>query len=439
MIERLIENYKILELINHGDQTAVYKAVDLSLKRLVLAKVLNREAASQPRTAENFRREASVLARFNHSSVPALYALKEIDGEIFMFAEFPEGETLESILRRGEISAEKASKICAQIFDSFDVAHQNEIFHGALHGADIVVNDSGGVKILNFGAFAGNESVKTADKIKNDIRLVAILIYEMLSGEKFFASGGEIQKSGTAVLPEHLSVVKNTLPEKIGVIISDVLRPKKIDPFQTIGAFRAALTANGFDVSSEKINDFTAGDADKSKKLWESDPGVFAAQPLKDVVAVGSFENQTKRSISEAAKRRTSSASQKSVSLSYKIAGAAVLLVLVTHFVWQFSFIQKENLRAAETDFQATLPIEKSAANEPNQLSAEIKTEVPPKPIENELIEEDEESPKPIKIVKIEVPSVKRATETKAVPKNKSARETHAERLRRAEKLLTGF
>ena len=450
MIGKLVENYKILEQLSDNDQTAVFKAVDLSLKRLVLIKVLEQKSAENQLLAENFRREAAVLARFVHPAVPTLHTLMEINDEIFMIAEFPEGETLENILRREKFSAEKASKICAQIFDCLESAHKIEIFHNGLQSDDIVVSDAGMIKILNFGAFAGNDSVKAIDKIKTDIRSVAVLIYEMLSGKKLFAANVQAAEIETAILPEHLSVVKSDLPAKIGAVISEVLRPKKFDPFQTVGAFRAALTTSGFDVSSGEKIDFKSESAEETKKISENSTNISAEQQNfeKDsaVYTVSFSENQVDRPINDFGKAPSDLISEKNSSSRYKIAGAAVLLVLVTHFVWQFSFIQEENLRAAETEFELIQPIGKPGADDQNKRAAEIETEAPIKTIEPEIVQEDddEESPKPIKIVKTVQPSVRRQSETKSVPKNKAAREmpvreTRAERLRRAEKLLTGF
>lgn len=109
---------------------------------------------------------------------------------------------------------------------------------------------------------------------------------------------------------------------------------------------------------------------------------------------------------------------------------AAILAVFVVHFAWQFSFVQKENLRIAEdsmNDAQLNAPV---ADVPPIEETVEIKTDSAPK---KPIIEEPAKSVLPAKYAP---PPVK----TPSPEMNKKAvRDLRSERLRRAEKLLTGF
>ncbi len=450
MIGKLIKNYKILEKINRNAQTSTYKAVDLSLNRQVLVKVLEKDAAQKVEAANNFRREGAVLARLAHSSVPTLHALTEIDGELLMIAEFTEGETLDQIVRREKIAEKRAASISAQILDSLEYAHKNGIFHNNLKSSDIVIGDAGTVKILNFGAFEQNESAALNDKIKNDAQSAVAVIFEMLTGKNF--SGAELERLKSEYhngAKTKSALEKSDVNEKAVGALGDFLRGSK----QTINALRAALINSGFDVSGAKnienslLNPFTKNDSEKIP------PPLQIEELIEDKsfaeVTVSFSDNQKTPLVGDSEVLK--SAPDKSSASRYKIAGAAVLVVLVAHFIWQFSFIQNEYLRAAETSAEAAQPVVSSAeANAAPQI-AETKNEFSPPPntidfaakspeITNPETDEDEKTPKPIKIVQ---PAGKRQTETdrnvKSAPKNKLPRETASERLRRAEKLLTGF
>ena len=112
----------------------------------------------------------------------------------------------------------------------------------------------------------------------------------------------------------------------------------------------------------------------------------------------------------------------------YKIV-AAILAVFVLHFAWQIWFVQKENLRAVEDSLKNSqievLPVER----QPKEDVPEIKIDLAEK-IENEKVSKNSLP------IKFSPPENKRPqTELKRNP----ARESKSERLRRAEKLLTGF
>lgn len=120
----------------------------------------------------------------------------------------------------------------------------------------------------------------------------------------------------------------------------------------------------------------------------------------------------------------------------YKVAGAAICGMIVLHFAWQFSFIQSEKLRAAESAVKAVLPEKTAVEIEKNQPVISEKNELI-EPIENMKNSGDFSSEKAAQ------PKVYRQSETKPAPsetvRKKEIPESKNERLRRAEKLLTGY
>lgn len=113
----------------------------------------------------------------------------------------------------------------------------------------------------------------------------------------------------------------------------------------------------------------------------------------------------------------------------YKIA-AAILAIFVLHFVWQFSFIQRENLRVTEDSLGSARFDVAPVESQPNVTPAEIKTDLTAKKTRVK------ETVKKVTPVKYSPPESKSPP---IEPKKKAAREPKSERLRRAEKLLTGF
>lgn len=113
----------------------------------------------------------------------------------------------------------------------------------------------------------------------------------------------------------------------------------------------------------------------------------------------------------------------------YKMA-AAIFAIFVLQFVWQFSFIQSEKLRNVEKILK-NIQIE--------ELPVEIKTDEKPVEVKTDYAEKKSEVKSPAKNIQPIVYSQPENKPVQEIIKKKTSRETKSERLRRAEKLLTGF
>lgn len=115
----------------------------------------------------------------------------------------------------------------------------------------------------------------------------------------------------------------------------------------------------------------------------------------------------------------------------YTIAGAAIFAIIVLHFVFQFTFIQSENFRSALISIQPE-PI--------REKSLEIKIEENTSKLDKNIKKVDGNVSKieTINSPKTVAPQQPKIIPSKTVVEKKEPRETRAERLRRAEKILTG-
>jgi serine/threonine protein kinase len=450
MIGRSIGNYKILEKLSRTEEIGVYKAVDLLLNRNVVVKALEREFLHRPKLAESFRYESAILAKLDHKSIPHLYSMTAVDDELFMISEFLDGETLDRVLLRDvKLSFETSVAVFTQVFDCVEYTHKNGVAHGSLKNSNIMLTDDGNVKILGYGASETslNRTKKDISDKENDIHALAWMVYESLTGKKSFDAGQSVDRN---------------ISYAVESVIKRALTTNSTEKFKSVTEFRTALISAGFAVADDKTKSSkqkTAADAPKSavKSAKANSESKFiiinpiaVAEDVKNIPVQQSEPLSIKPIKLRNRARTTAAISKKAGQKRYMFAAAAIVAVLVLHSFWQFSYIQSENLRTAK-EIMKTIQSEK--------LLTEVELLTPPavSKVEPQMIEEKSgDEPKKADIVVAEKTSqseknVQRANyrqnEVKSAPaaiappvtKKKAVPESKTERLRRAEKLLTGM
>ena len=148
--------YVILEEIGRGGMGVVYLAEDERLGRRVALKSLPHAAAADPAFRERLRREARAAATLSHPDIAVVYALEEIDDQIFVVSEYVPGRTLREELQEGPIEDARVAAIVGDIAGALAAAHAAGIVHRDLKPENIIlpgagIRESGSVKIVDFG------------------------------------------------------------------------------------------------------------------------------------------------------------------------------------------------------------------------------------------------------------------------------------------------
>jgi serine/threonine protein kinase len=84
----------------------VYRAKDTKLGREVAIKLLLEEVSADPERLARFEREAKVLASLNHPHLVTIFSVEQVGDTRFFTMELVEGETLETVLSGGALSAQ---------------------------------------------------------------------------------------------------------------------------------------------------------------------------------------------------------------------------------------------------------------------------------------------------------------------------------------------
>ncbi|MDO7786183.1 Stk1 family PASTA domain-containing Ser/Thr kinase [Desulforamulus aquiferis] len=205
--------YEILEQLGGGGMALVWKGKDTFLNRLVTVKVLRPEYASDEDFVRRFRREAQAIASLSHPNIVSIYDVGQENDSYYLVMEYVEGENLKDLIRReAPLEPARAIQIGRQIADALEHAHENNIIHRDVKPHNILITRSGRAKLTDFGIAQASASTLThTDTIvgsvhyispeqargepagpKSDIYSLAVVLYEMLTGQVPYQGDGAI-------------------------------------------------------------------------------------------------------------------------------------------------------------------------------------------------------------------------------------------------------
>jgi eukaryotic-like serine/threonine-protein kinase len=151
MIGRTLLNYRITEKLGAGGQGTVYRAVDERLGRPVVIKILAPELTAREVNLKRFEREAQLASSLDHPNICTIYGLHELGGIHFIAMQYVEGKNVRQLVAGRPLSLESALSIAYQVADALTAAHSKGIIHRDIKAGNVMVTNSGLVKVLDFG------------------------------------------------------------------------------------------------------------------------------------------------------------------------------------------------------------------------------------------------------------------------------------------------
>src|SRR5437667_3934177 len=147
-----VDRFQIVRILGKGGMGTVYLARDERLERPVAVKILHSEDLATEDRRARFMREARTAASVRHPNVATIYEVGETDeGVPFSIMEYCEGETLTQRMRRRPLEAADFMSIARQITSGIVAAHDGGVIHRDVKPANIIIEPTGQVKILDFG------------------------------------------------------------------------------------------------------------------------------------------------------------------------------------------------------------------------------------------------------------------------------------------------
>ncbi|MFL6255291.1 MAG: serine/threonine-protein kinase, partial [Pyrinomonadaceae bacterium] len=143
--------YRILEKIGAGGMGTVYLAKDARLGRRVAVKLLPAQFARDEELVRRFEQEARAASALNHPNIITVHEIGEEHGRLFIVTEYVEGKTLRERMWEGRFSVAEALDVCAQVAGALQKAHAAGVIHRDVKPENLMLDEDGHVKVLDFG------------------------------------------------------------------------------------------------------------------------------------------------------------------------------------------------------------------------------------------------------------------------------------------------
>jgi formylglycine-generating enzyme required for sulfatase activity len=201
-----VTGYEVLGELGRGGMGVVYKAKQLSLKRIVALKMLLASSFPGSRALARFHTEAEAVARLQHANIVHIYDIGDQDGCPFIAMEFVDGGSLRQRLTAALPSPRQAAEMLLPLVRAMHHAHSRGIVHRDLKPANVLLTADGTLKITDFGlakqlddqarqtesgAIVGTPAYMAPEQAQGqvkeigpttDVYALGAILYEMLTG-----------------------------------------------------------------------------------------------------------------------------------------------------------------------------------------------------------------------------------------------------------------
>ena len=267
--KKLSNRYLIEEMLGQGGMSAVYKASDPNLKRVVAIKMIHMHLSSDPDFIQRFEQEASGVAQLRHPRIIQVYDFNQDEGVYYMVLEFVPGENLQDHLKRinedgRKLSISNVTEYMIDVCDAVDYAHRRGMIHRDIKPANIMLSLTGEAILMDFGiakivgsqrhtatgAVVGTAMYMSPEQIKgespdlrSDIYSLGVTLFEMASGRPPFKAD-----SAMTLMMMHINdpvpdpkKLNPDVPDDLVSIINKALAKDPNDRYQTAAEMASSL------------------------------------------------------------------------------------------------------------------------------------------------------------------------------------------------------
>ena len=255
-----IGRYRIIRLLGEGGMGAVYEAEQDQPRRRVALKVIKAAWAS-PELLHRFEQEFQTLGRFHHPGIAQIYEAGTADTgfgfQPFFAMELINGKPLGAYAGAEHLNTRQRLALMIQICEAVQHAHQHGIIHRDLKPGNILVDETGQPKILDFGLSRATDSDVEATRqtdmgqllgtlpymspeqvtgdplaidTRSDVYALGVILYELLAGKLPYLLSHQLHEAVRTIQqsdPAPLSSIDRTYRGDIETIVAKALEKDK--------------------------------------------------------------------------------------------------------------------------------------------------------------------------------------------------------------------
>ena len=271
-----IGQYRILDVLGQGGMGIVYRAEQDNPRRIVALKVIKPGVESRE-TLKRFEHEGQVLGWLQDPGIAQVFeagsAATEQGLQPFFAMEFIQGKPLTDYAYKQRLGIRERLELIAKICDAVHHAHQKGVIHRDLKPGNILVNNSGQPKILDFGvsrvigadiqtvtlqttagqllgtiAYMSPEQITSnphkLDK-RSDVYSLGVILYELMTGRvPIDVSNKGLPQAARAIVeeePEPLHMVNRAYRGDVETIVTKALEKDKGRRYQSAADLAADI------------------------------------------------------------------------------------------------------------------------------------------------------------------------------------------------------
>ncbi len=207
--------------------------------------------------------EARAASGLEHANIGRLLTCGYKDFNVFITAEFVDGQSLKEMLAVRTPDLNEVLRIAKQICAAVDYAHSKGVFHHFLNPYNIKLQADGTLKVLDFGVLRDKNILtptpakkledapySSPEQVKNrpmdaaaNIFNIGVILYELYTTRSPFAGKhlGEVDRSITDSNPHPLNVANSRVPEAISRVVMKAISKNPAERYLNGDQLMAAL------------------------------------------------------------------------------------------------------------------------------------------------------------------------------------------------------
>ncbi|MFC1582724.1 serine/threonine protein kinase [Planctomycetota bacterium] len=278
-----IPGYEIIDQLGDGAIGSVFRARQISMKRLVALKVLHKKWLNDEEFKRRFLIEARAAGKLSHQNLIQVFDVGRFNDRYYFSMEYVDGQTVQNLIDYdGKVDLLMTLDISLQINRALNFLAQYNLVHRDIKPANIMMTNSGTAKVGDFGFIFAAEESKIAQEgmtlgtpdyispeqamgasnldIRSDIYSLGATMFHMLSGNTVFTgtSSEVMYQHVDSKLPD-LQRYLHGVPEQVVALIAKMMAKKPEDRYDCDELFEQLEYLKTYCESEEQGEAFSGG------------------------------------------------------------------------------------------------------------------------------------------------------------------------------------